>query len=345
MINGIPRILIVRLSAIGDVVRVLPALHALRRAHSDAQIDWVVEQKSYDIVSGQPELDEVLVFERGGSASLGAFGKLCRDIRARRYDMVFDFHGILKSGIIAGCSGAPMRIGFAPPRSQELSHWFNNEKIKLGAEVTNRIHENLALCESFSSGPTPLDVTIFVPEEIREDVDEYFEETFAGSKFVVAMHAPVDREEKRWPASYFAELSDLLLSDGRFEVMLTWGPGQFADVEAVLKQCKRHPHVAPEMTDLKHYVWLIHRSSLYFGGDTGPMHIASAMQTPIVGVFGGTRPSVHAPLRPWYECLTAESVGEDKASLRGLSGAEKLKRVTPEHAYDACIRACVSDSP
>lgn len=338
--------MIIRLSAIGDVVRVLPALHLLRDAHPDAQIDWVVEPKSADIVSGHPCLDRLVVFERSsqGLGPVKAFWRLCRDIRAARYDLVVDFHGILKSGLLMGISGARLRYGFARPRSQEASWLFANRRVNVrsgatpGSRPMNRIEENLVLCEAVTGRSKRSDrepnVIIYVPRDVQEEVDRYVEEVFEGGKLVVAMHVPVDREEKRWPAEHFAQLCDFLIADGRFEVLLTWGPGQFDQLEPILGLARRRPVVAPETPDLKHYAWLVHRASLYFGCDTGPMHIASMMGTPVVAVFGGTDPAQHAPYRQPYETLTADvGPGPYARSVR-----QKLETITPEMAYDACVR-------
>lgn len=339
MLNGIPRILIVRLSAIGDVVRVLPAMHCLRDQYPGAQIDWVVERKAADIVSDHPDLDNVLVFERPPEAGKAArdFLALCREIRARRYDIVLDFHGILKSGLLTGFSGAKERYGFAWPRGREGSYLFINHRVKLGPEVANRIHENLALVEPIAPGRKRLDVTIAVPEPIQASVEHFFDESFDGAKWVVAMHAPVERPEKQWPLEHYAELADMLLADGRFEVLLTWGPGQADVAQEVVRLASRHPVVAPELASLKEYAWLARCASLYFGGDTGPMHIASAMETPVVAVFGGTEPEKHAPLRRPYHVLAAEECVEDPGSIRKLSGEARLKLIEPELAYDTCV--------
>ncbi len=332
MQSGRPRILIVRLSSIGDVARVLPALHVLRQAHPNAHIDWAVERKSADVVTGHPALNNVIVFDRGkGLRGAMDFLRFCRTLRRNRYDVVLDFHGIFKSGLINLSSGADQRYGFARPRGRELSWLFTNRKVRLSSTRLNRIEENLALIAGRAPDHRWPNVTVFVPPAVQDHVDEFFDSTFEGAKLVIAMHVPVDRPEKQWPAEYFAELSDLLQADGRFEVMLTWGPGQFAQVEAVLQRTRRHPVVAPETPDLKHYAWLVHRSALYFGGDTGPMHIAAMMGTPVVAVFGGTDPAKHAPYRTRHVVLFD---GEDPKR----SPAERLRRITPEQAYDACIR-------
>lgn len=346
MINGVPRILIVRLGSIGDVVRVLPAVHSLRHAFPEGQIDWAVEPKSAGIVEGHLDLDRVLVFERGDGFwdSSKAFLRFCRKIREGHYDIVLDFHGILKSGLIVWFSRTPVRYGFARPRSREGSYLFTNRKVHLGRDTLSRVEENLRLSEQLAPRLDSAPVPCHVSEEIQAEVDDYFEATFEGGKRVVALHVPVEREEKRWPTGHFAALSDLLLADGRFDVVLTWGPGQFREVEEVLALTKREPHVAPEMADLKHYMWLVHRAHLYFGGDTGPMHIAWAMGTPVVAVFGGTDPLQHAPLGNQCEALTAEKALGAEARLKGMGGAEKLRLVTPEAAYDSCVRLSVAGS-
>jgi lipopolysaccharide heptosyltransferase I len=334
MINGVPRILIIRLSAIGDVVRVLPALHALREKHPNAQIDWAVEPKSAGIIEGHPALDRVLIFDRppGSMTAAKSFWRFCRQVRKNHYDLVVDFHGILKSGLITAASRAPERYGFAPPRSQELSYLFTNRKARLHAKDLNRTEENLILCDLLCPRRDSLDVTIHVPPDVQEEVDAYFENTFEGGKLVVAMHVPVDRPEKQWPIEHFARLADLLLSDGRFEVLLTWGPGQFEVVEQVVAAARRNPVVAPETADLKHCTWLLHRAALFVGGDTGPMHIAAAMGTPVVAIFGGTDPAKHAPYHRTCEILHGTG-GKNPETAQ-----DQLRQITPDVVYDACVR-------
>ena len=227
MINGIPRILIVRLSSIGDVVRVLPALHALREEHPNAQIDWAVEEKSLDIVSGHPELDKVHVFHRSDRfwQSTGRFLRFCGEVRKCRYDIVLDFHGVFKSGVVTRFSRAPKRYGFAKPRGREGSYLAVNKRVSFDGAVLNRVEENLRLCEKVAPRRDSQQVPCFVPEEIRDEVEEYFADAFRGAKLVVAMHVAMDRPEKQWPVEHFASLSDMLLADGRFDVVLTCGPG------------------------------------------------------------------------------------------------------------------------
>ena len=334
MLNGLPRILIIRLSAIGDVVRVLPVLHALRRAFPNAQIDWAVERKSADVITGHPALDRVLVFDRQGKTLHDTFSflQLCADVRQGRYDILMDFHGILKSGLIMALSGVKDRYGFASPRAQEGSWFFARKRVPLPERTMNRVEENLYLLDAVTLFQDEPEAYIFVPEDVQDEVDAFFETTFDGAKRIVALHPPVDRKEKQWPLEYFGRLADLLQADGRFEVLITWGPGQQAAVEGVLRNCRRNPVVAPETASLKHYAWIAQRADLYFGGDTGPMHIASAMGTPVVAVFGGTDPAQHAPYKRKNEILYLPPTAQMKDPV------QRLAQITPEMAFEACLR-------
>ncbi len=339
MLNGVPRILIIRFSAIGDVVRVLPALHQLRDQYPHAQIDWAVEPKSLDILSDHPALDQIHLFKRpeGFWKGTQVFRRFCRMIRECRYDMVFDFHGILKSGLVMRASRASQRYAFAPPRSQEMSHLFANCRVPLPTSRLNRIEENILLCHAADVAGDRMDVVIAVTEEVQETIESYFLHEFQSGKRVIAVHAPVERPEKQWPVKHYAHLVDLLLADGRFEVVLTWGPGQLSIAQEVHAAAKRNPHIAPETPDLKHFAWLLKQCVLFFGGDTGPMHIASAMDVPVVAVFGGTSPDKHHPFRQPSRVLYA-GPPELKHNMTASEAAPYLERITPEDAYDACIQ-------
>ena len=337
MMHGTPRILIIRLSAIGDVVRVLPALHAIRDNHPYAQIDWAVEQKSAEAVLDHPALDQVIIFERPADKreAVRAFRQFCKRVRAENYEVVVDFHGILKSGYLAWRSGARTRYGFAPPRAQEFSWLFTNKRTGLPREVLNRVEENLRLAEALGPRPAHVISTIAIPSDLEQQVDHFVDDFYGDGKLLVAMHAPVERAEKQWPLENYAALCDLLNGDGRFDVLLTWGPGQRPIVEKVADMCRRRPQIAPETAGLKDYAALLQRCDIYIGGDTGPMHIAAAVNTPVLGIFGGTDPRRHAPFGAACEVLYA---GDAEGDSHGKEASERLAAITPEDAYDACLR-------
>jgi len=338
MLNGVPRMLLIRLSAIGDVIRVLPALHALRDRYPHAQIDFAVEPKSADILADHPAIDQVLVFERGAGFldSVRAFRAFAAELRENRYDMVVDFHGILKSGLLMKATRASRRIAFAPPRSQELSHLFANEIVPLPAKPINRIEENIQLCRALDAQSDHLEVAIAVPDFVADTVESWYEDTFDSGKQLVIMHGPVDRPEKQWPLSHFSALADLLLADGRFEVVLTWGPGQVEVAQAIEAGAHRKPVVAPVLPTLRHFAAFCDLADLFVGCDSGPMHLASAMDLPVVGLFGGTDPARHAPLRqPSVALYGGPTPFPKKVTVE--QGQAWLAALEVESVYDACV--------
>ncbi|MCC6145764.1 MAG: glycosyltransferase family 9 protein [Candidatus Hydrogenedentes bacterium] len=338
MMHGTPRILIVRLSAIGDVVRVLPAAQCLRAAFPIAQIDWVVESKAAAVVEGHPAIDQIWTFDRvPGWSGVRNFLELRRKLRIEQYDYALDFHGILKSGFLSWSTRAKKRVGFAKPRAQEGSHWFMNQRVALPPGCMNRVEENLALIAGIGVESEYQDTAMQIPEEVEEEVEEHLYALRDGGKALVAVHVAVDRPEKQWPVAYFSRLCDMLLADGRFDVLLTWGPGQEAVVTGVAEAMRRKPLIAPETPTLKHYAAMVRLADVYIGGDTGPMHIAASVGTPCVAIFGGTDPLRH---RPWRTPSAVLYRGpEVMAGRPSLSEAEEyLRRVQPEDVYDACIR-------
>ena len=334
MKDGSPRILIIQLSAIGDVVRTLPGLQALRDFFPSARIDWGVERKSAGILLGHPSIDTLHVFERDESQgfwhNVGQYRLFLSHLRSEKYDIVVDFHGSWKSGYAGWQCRARERYCLAGSEAKSArrargGEWFSNKRVKLPRVDLNRVEENLLLTDPLAPRPRSLSYSIYVQDVVHEYIDDYFEDTYSGAKLKVALHAPVDKRSKRWPEDRFAALADMLLADGRFEVLLTYGPGQREVAERVQMLSRRKPLFAPETPGLTYYAWLIHQCDLYVGGDTGPMHIANAMGTPVVAVFGSTDPQKHAPFDVLHEVVRSDSEGG-------------VRDVSAEEVYDACVR-------
>jgi ADP-heptose:LPS heptosyltransferase len=265
------------------------------------------------------------------------FFQLRRKLRIEQYDYALDFHGILKSGFLAWSTRSKKRIGFTAPRAQEGSRWFMNQRVALPAERMNRVEENLALITAMGVSSEYQDTAMQIPDEVEEEVEAHLYSMRDGGKALAAVHVAVDRPEKQWPLNYFALLSDMLMADGRFEVLLTWGPGQEGVVSEVVEKMRRKPLVAPETPTLKDYAAMVRHADVYVGGDTGPMHIAASVGTPVVAIFGGTDPARH---RPWRTPSTVLYQGPTPAPARvSLAEAEGyLRQVSPEDVYDACVR-------
>lgn len=337
--KDISKILIIRLSAIGDVIRVIPAMEAIRIAYPNAQIDWVTENKASDVINGHPALNSCIVFERSNHilTSLKNFLTLCRQIRQNQYDLIIDFHGILKSGLISFISKAPYRFSFAPPRAQELSYIFATHRIPLPADkILTRIEENFILARA--TGAERIDdwIGMVFPIEIEQEIQALIETLCETNKKLIVIHPPVERPEKQWPLEYFAKLADMLISDGRFEVLFTWGPGQLDTIKKITKYMQYPVLVCPQLPTLKHLALLITHSSVFISGDTGPMHLAWLLHQPAICIFGGTNPQQHAPQGPQFRTHYKGPIPfPKKISLQ--QAQENLKKITPEEVFKSVL--------
>jgi lipopolysaccharide heptosyltransferase II len=313
-INGtamkdIGRILIIRLSAIGDVVRTLPAANALRDRFPGAHIGWVLEEKARDVLACQPEIDEIIVFQRerwrkgilNPLTFLRTIGEVCRfakELRSKHWDIALDFHGILKTGLISYVSGAKDRVGFGRGYCKEWNYLFNNRKVIPRSTRMSRFERNCVLLRFIGVDGDRGDVDLHVSREDVDYVDQFFRDRGpAISTPLVAIHPGTSPKTpyKRWAPANYSELADRLVEELKASILLTWGPGERSMVDEVRGRMRVNAVVAPETHSLKQLAEIFRRCNVYIGSDTGPMHIASLVKTPVVGIYGPTDPIVNAP--------------------------------------------------
>jgi lipopolysaccharide heptosyltransferase I len=341
----IERILIIRLSAIGDVVRTLPALSSLRREYPEAHIAWAVEDKAGGILEGHPHLDEIIEFKRkeivaalknplrllqGVSMILGFLEK----IRAGGFDVVFDFHGILKSGVFAAWSGSPRRIGFEREFVKEFNYLFTNEKLAPSDAMLPRVERNLEMIRQFVSPENIIDrPTLGLSEVHRENARAFVAEKFDGTRRLVAMHPGTSRDIKKWPVRHFAELCDMLSSSLGADVMITWGPGEREEAEAISSLAKSGPVIGAHTTSVLELAALLEACDLMVTVDSGPMHIGSAVGTPVVAIFGPTDVKVNAP--HWSPTKIVTSDIHCRPCDEDCDDAKCMESATPRMVFDA----------
>lgn len=303
------RILIVRLSAIGDVLRTLPALQVIKRNYPDSYIAWAVEEKARDILEAHPAIDEVLVFPKdrlrvrltapaGIAAAAGALRAFAAELRARRFDVVYDFHGLFKSGLIAGLSGAPERIGFTRTYSREGNFLFMTRRFPLRQKRISRISRNLELLEQAGLDTRHDPPKIHVPEADRQTVDEFLRTARIDLRRpVVAIHPGTSPTTpyKRWEPYRYAVVADKTIENSAAQVIFTWAGREIETVREITALMKYTPVVAPETATLCQLAEIFRHSDLYLGSDTGPMHLAAFVGTPVVALFGPTDHLVNEP--------------------------------------------------
>ncbi|HBF34479.1 TPA: lipopolysaccharide heptosyltransferase I [Candidatus Sumerlaeota bacterium] len=292
-------ILIVRLSAIGDVIHTLPALHALRVAFPNARIGWLVEELSATLLRGHPELDDLYVIpkKRWRKAPLkmwlnGEKSAFYREVRKAKWEVAIDFQGLSKSALAAWYSGAPTRIGYAGENGREVSRVFNNQRVLPPSNAIHVIQKNLSLLE-----PLGIHAIDSAAESRFPDFSAEVEElgavfkTLSAPRFI-ALYPGAGWETKRWPPQYFARLAQILAAESDLPLALLWGPGEENLCDEILKTAALPTEkllLAPR-TNLRQLAALIGQSAVFVGGDTGPTHLAAALNIPVVGLYGGSDP-------------------------------------------------------
>jgi len=295
------RFLIVRLGALGDVVHAIPVAAALRRAFPAARIDWLVSAKHRDILDLVPVIDRRLTVNDRGDAS-GGMSRVAaiRELRAGRYDVALDLQGLIKSAVLARASGAARVVGFSPRYARErLARLFYTDVYHPGAdglydprETRHVVTINLGLLRV-------LGVTAADPEFPIAQVES--EAARAASRQTGGRYALLNPcaawPNKRWPPERFSMVAaELRARHGLMSVVL-WGPGEEALAAAVVEAADGAAVLAAK-TSIADLVALARGAALMVSGDTGPTHVAAAVGTPVVGIYGPTRPARNGPLSP-----------------------------------------------
>jgi lipopolysaccharide heptosyltransferase I len=303
---------IVKLSSIGDVVHAMPVAVALKRHRADARVTWVVEAREAALLTHHPDVDDVIVADTRGWRRTRPRWRALRDaravgraLRARAFDVVLDLQGLLKSGLLTGATRAPRRIGFAGPFLRErASALFTNERVEPPPAARHVIEHYLSLLAPLgvAGGPVEFHVPIDADADVR--IERFL--TGAGIKphdTLVVLNAGAGRADKRWPVSHHVSLARGLSADGGARVVTLWGPGEEGDAH-VIADAAPGARPAPA-TSLPELAALVRRARLVIAGDTGPLHIAAALGTPCLGLYGPTSPERNGPFGPAHRTLRA----------------------------------------
>lgn len=291
--NPKPRILIVRLSAIGDCVHAAPVVEAIRNQVPEAFIGWVAQPGGLGLLEDLAAVDRFHRFPRGKSGfdAARAMWELRAELRAERYDVALDLQGLTKSGLVAWLSGARRRLGFDGVESRELNRFFLNERrVASGRHVVDRNLSLLAMLEL----------------EVPARGEWNFPEVDLGGTEIGDQLAELSPEQPRvvispgttwptkfWPTSMYAELAGRLAAEGCAVVVAWAGPNENRMADEI---AAAGPGVfkAPP-TSLMELRGLLQRAQLLVANDSGPMHIAVAVGTPTLSLFGPTDPERNGP--------------------------------------------------
>lgn len=328
-----PRILIVRVSAIGDVIHGIPVLCALRDAYPGAFLAWVAEGTAGDVLDGHPALDELVRVPRRWWKLPREVWRMRQRLHSLRFDVAIDLQCLTKSAITAWLSGAPRRIGKAGVDGRELSRWFNNELIE--ASGTHVMEHYLSMLRPL--GIESPAVQFNLPERPADaEVIERFLQTngLAGRRYAV-LNPGAGWPSKIWPAERYGALARHLHEAHGVASVAAWGlKTELPLAETIVAMSAGHAQLAPPTTMLQ-LASLCRRAALFVGSDTGPMHLAVAVGTPTISMHGPSRAD-------WCGAYGRQNIRlqiryEDGSSLerrRADDGA--MRAITVEMAAHAC---------
>ncbi|MBL8192852.1 MAG: lipopolysaccharide heptosyltransferase I [Blastocatellia bacterium] len=292
--------LIVKLSSIGDVVHTLPAVAALRQAYPKERITWVVERSASAILLDNPTIDQLIIIDTRRwrknfwqPPTIQEFISSIKTLRKHPVDIALDFQGLLKSASIARLSRSSKILGFSNIGLREkASRFFLTDQIDIN-DQQHVIEKNLQLVASLGIDiKQPFQFPISVPKTDELYIDKLLE-NLQVTEFAI-INPGGGWPTKLWSAEKFGQMADWLWENYKLPSLVTFGPGEENLAQRVIK-ASRSSHCYSVTTNLKQFVALARRATLFLGGDTGPLHLAAACQTPIVGIYGPTQPKRNGP--------------------------------------------------
>ncbi len=335
------RILIVKMSAIGDVVHSLPVLAALRRMYPSARIHWLVEEAAAGLLEGHPYLDRVLLsrrkawvagIRRGNMRVLRDVRSFIANLRAEPYDLVIDLHNLAKSSIWVALARSPRKLGFygtAEFASVPLTEKVGPEDFRLHA-----VDRYLTFISYLGGSVADPEFPVPVTAAHRQRVDELLTEAGYGRRSLAAVHPVALWATKLWNVRAFGETARRMRDELGLDVVFTGGAGDRRYMREVM-----NGEFPPEADfcgrlSLLESAALFERCAVAVTTDTGPMHLAAAMSTPVVALFGPTDPTRTGPYGNGHTVLRA-GLSCSPCFRKRCDDIQCMDLITPDHVLEA----------
>lgn len=287
------RVLLLRLSALGDILFALETLASLKAERPESVVDFVVEDRFRELLAGHPQIDRLLVFPRRRRTGIPGF---VRELRRRRYDAVLDLHGILKSAWQVAVSRSRRKLGYGWPAAREGADRFYRQRVFLPDPLPHRADRGYFLLKAI--GLQGRRAAPVLPDPERRI--EFFEAT----KPCVVLHPGVSAfaEFKRWPVDRYAELARRLLDRG-CSVAVSFGPGEAGLADAVRQRAPGIRSLDGGELGLVGLSSVLRTADLVVAADTGPLHLAAAAGSRVLALFGPKDPALYGPRGEGHQTL------------------------------------------
>lgn len=334
------RILIVRIGSLGDVLHALPVLVTLKENFPYWEVDWLIESRWRPLLEANPYLSRLLEVdtlawrrEPFSSKTWKAFAQAIRSLQERRYDCALDLQGALKSALACYLSGAREVFGLERPWLREpAGAVFYTRRVH--TEAAHIVEANLAVAAAL--GAYPLHVRFPLPDGDNESVPLEI-----PSQDVAVLNPGAGWQSKRWPAERYAAVSDLLEEKFSVPVVVNAGPGEDSLARQIQAAC-RYSRPRLYSGSLAGLIALLRRTSIFIGGDTGPLHLAAALGVPTVALFGPTDPERNGPYGNCHRVLRPENA---RTSYQHSSAPDAVMERIPVEQVIEAARQLLQEKP
>ncbi len=282
------RILIVKPSSLGDIIHSLPVLWALRKTYPDAYIGWVVKYVWQDVLADNPLIDHLIILKKG----IGGIISAILETHSLRFDTVIDLQGLFRSGIITYLSGAGERIGFS--NAKEFAHLFYNRKVQVPSVSMHAVDRYMM---TVTKGERrKLKFPLYINIEDAEWVKQFLQENnLIGKQPLIAINPSARWVKKRWPAASYSALINQLIKELKADIIIVGSKDDVPIAEEIASLVHERIVIATGKTSIRRLAALLEKVNLLITNDSGPMHIAAALGTPVVALFGPTDPELTGP--------------------------------------------------
>ena len=313
------------MSAVGDAVHVLPVVNALKRHAPACRITWILQAGPASLVRGHRSVDEIIIFDR--TAGLRGFADIRRELAQREFDLVINLQVYFKAGVITAMTRAPIRLGFDRARARDLNWLFTTHRIPprpVGQHVQDQYFEFL---EALGVNPAPVTWDLGPwPAELTWRDDFFAKLDRPAASIVVATSKP----EKDWLPERWAQVVDILYEEHGLQPVLVGGrsPRELAAEQVIMATAKHQP-VSALGSGLRNLVGILSGSALVLAPDTGPLHMAVALERPVISLMGYTNPKRTGPYKRYHDLLIDAygNPGEDyPVSMENRLG--RVQRIT-----------------
>lgn len=302
---SLDRVCIVMMSAVGDVVHVLPVLHAIRRVAPTLHVTWVLQEGPASLVRGHPLVHDIVIFDR--KAGLKGFLDVRHELMSRRFDLVINLQVYFKAGVITTFTRAPVKLGFDRARARDMNWLFTTHKIP--PHPMQHVQDQYLEFSQWLGAPT---------DRLEWNLGPWNENEYAWQQeFISRFDRPIapivvatSKAEKDWAPERWADVCDALYTDFGLQPVLVGGksPRELAAEQVIMARAKTKPASALG-SGLRKLAAIIDASALVLSPDTGPLHMTVALQRPVISLIGYSNPKRVGPYQ-WCRDLMIDAYGE-----------------------------------